>query len=98
LANRIRYRVDPSFGIVTPAEVEVVMMDGTRLSKRVDQVLGDPEIPLGEDYLIAKFKDCASYARPGFSPETVDRLIDCCLHLDEVPDVAELTSLLRDRV
>jgi 2-methylcitrate dehydratase PrpD len=97
MTNRIRYRVDPSFGIVTPAEVEVVMKDGTRFSRRIEHVLGDPEIPLGEDYLIAKFKDCASYASPGFSQETVDKLIDCCLHLEEVPDIAELTALLRQR-
>jgi 2-methylcitrate dehydratase PrpD len=94
IARRVSYRVDASFGIVTPAVVEVRTFDGRVVSKRVERVLGDPESPLSDQDLIAKFRDCVRYAPKPLSAEKIDALTHNFLKLEEIADMREITTLL----
>jgi 2-methylcitrate dehydratase PrpD len=94
LAARIGYKVDASFGIVTPAIVELRTTDGRILSERVDRVYGDPGSPLQEADLIAKFKDCIRYARKKVTEERANILIRRLLTLEETADMREIVNLI----
>jgi aconitate decarboxylase len=55
---------------------------------------GSIQNPLSTEELIAKFKDCAGYAKNPLSASVVDRLINRILNLEQVKDIAEVTSIL----
>src|SRR3546814_7175135 len=77
------------------AEVRLHMADGsirrasatTRLGRGGDNALSDFE-------LCAKFVDCAGYV---MDTATAASLFSALLDLDQVADIRDLTSLLRDR-
>ena len=43
----------------------------------------------------AKFRDCARYAERPPSERSIEAMIEMIDRLDQVPDVAQLTALLR---
>ena len=45
----------------------------------------------------AKVRDCAQHSARPIAPEALDRVIDFIDHLEDVPDVAVMTALLRGR-
>lgn len=93
-AKRITYRIDPSFGVVAPALAEIRTTDGRVFPKLIETVYGHPEFPLSQDDLIAKFKDCARYAKRPLPPDKTDQLIEQIFRLEEVRDIRQITRLL----
>jgi 2-methylcitrate dehydratase PrpD len=70
--------------------IEVTMKDGTKLTKFVEQSLGNIHRPLSNDDLTAKFLDQAVLALP---QPTVEKLIDGCWNIDKLDDVGSLVRL-----
>lgn len=69
--------------------VAATTTDGRRLTASVEQRLGDPERPLSDAQVHAKFRDCCSFA-PNLSVSDVDALIAFVESLEDVDDVSPL--------
>ena len=94
MAKKVTYNVNPEFGVITPALMDIKTKDGKSFSKRVDIVYGNPQNPLSKVDLIAKFKDCIHYAEKSLPPPNIEQLIDKILKLEDVNDIREITGLL----
>lgn len=93
LCSRIRMTADPKFGVMgRQAVVEVATRDGRTLRKHVDMPKGEPEWPLTDEELHAKFVSLASLALP---PERVERLESLVLGVDELEDITPVVEALR---
>ena len=71
---------------------EVTTRDGKVYSKRVDSAKGSAKHPLTRDEVVTKYR---LLAEKKLNRQEVSRLEEKVLHLDEVPDIGELTVLLR---
>jgi 2-methylcitrate dehydratase PrpD len=71
------------------AHIEVELNDGRRLTKFVEQSLGNIHRPLSDRQLEDKFRDQAVLVLPAAD---VDRLIDLCWRIDALEDVGELVN------
>ena len=69
------------------ARLEVELTDGRKLTRFVEQSIGNLKRPLTDVQLNAKFRDQAVFALP---PAQVDRLIDLCWRIGTVDDVGQL--------
>lgn len=94
MAKKIKHKVDPTFGIFTPTQVEIKTKDGKSYSSRVDILRGQLKNPLSMEEIITKFKDCASYSKKRLSSVKIDRLITSILELEKVGDIREITDIL----
>jgi len=94
LAKRMKHKIDPTYGVVTPALIEVKTTDGRFFSKFIKTLYGHPENPLSQNDLIAKFKDCVRYAKKPLPAEKTEKFIEQILKLEEVKDIREITNLL----
>lgn len=74
------------------SEVTLTLTDGRRLQSRVYAAKGQPENPLKDGELDAKFRDCAARALPG---ERIESLLAALRALETVPDVGAVCWLLR---
>lgn len=75
------------------ARVEIHTRDGRRLSHQVVDALGDPEIPLSEDALIAKARMLLGAA--AYPNDAIEQVIAGSLGLPGAADTTTLLSLLR---
>lgn len=74
------------------AEVIVTTLDGRRLSRRINQMVGrGGDNPMSPAELWEKFRDCAEL---GLARENVAPLFDRLDAIEEVPDMRSLTRLL----
>jgi 2-methylcitrate dehydratase PrpD len=72
--------------------LKLTLTDGRTLSARADAAKGSASMPMTEDEVADKFRDCASFARiPG---DAAERAIEHILGLERVDDIRILTSLL----
>jgi len=94
MAGRIKYIFDPEFGVLIPAVVDIRTKNGKVFSERIEIVYGGPQNPLSNEDLVAKFKDCAQYARNPISSDKADKLIEGIFNLEKVKDMREITDLL----
>ncbi len=92
LADRVAYRVDPSFpgperfkGAVT-----VVLDDGTSYTAVEEHNRGSAANPMSREEILAKFEENASTV---LDPERIRRLADAVLDLDHAPDASVLVRL-----
>jgi len=69
------------------ARLEVELTDGHKLTRFVEQSIGNLKRPLTDVQLNAKFRDQAVLALPSAQ---VDRLIDLCWRIGTVDDVGQL--------
>lgn len=75
------------------AEVRVTLRDGRVLSRRIDDLIGrGGDNPLSAQELWEKFHDCATRALPEASAL---KLFERLRSLETVPDVSQLTALMR---
>ena len=94
--RRVDWHVDPELeaawkGGPRPAIVHLHRRDGSKLARRTDLSKGNPEVPMSDEELIQKFRDCAELA---LSADRVGRLLDRLLRLEEVASVREVAELL----
>ena len=96
LMQRVTMRANPSLdGLgppLTEARVAVTLSDGRVLRQEAHGARGYPGRPASDDELAAKFLSCAQRALPG---PAAHRALELLRGLSDVPDVRELTSVLR---
>lgn len=96
LASRVEMVAEPRFQEAFPAkalaEVELVTVDGRRLRSGPVQAAGDPDDPLPEAELEAKFTEFCS---PFLPTEDVRRLCELALSCDDLPTLQPLLHVLR---
>ena len=97
LAQRMEHSYDDSLeqrnGIM-----EVFTTSGAHLTQRVDVPLGQPDNPLSDEQLAAKFRDCASHSLLPVSSEAVERAIEMAANLEDLSDVSALADVVSGRV
>lgn len=92
IANLIEWEVDESLG--RSGIVEVTLGSGEVRTRRVDQAPGHRDNPLTDDQRQQKFIACAQHAGSTLSEASIFRVMDLVAHLEDVPDVRVLASLL----
>ena len=71
------------------------MEGGEVYDKRVDVVYGHPKNRMSWDDLVAKFKDCASYARRPFDDAAADGIAAMVREAESLPGVGALMDAVR---
>jgi 2-methylcitrate dehydratase PrpD len=71
------------------AHIEVELQDGRRVSKFVEQSLGNIHRPLSDQQLEEKFRDQAVLVLPA---SDVEQLIQLCWRIDQLDDVGEVVN------
>lgn len=74
------------------ADVEVVLKNGTTLTRTVDNFVGSYQRPMSDEQMAAKFRVLAAKALPA---DAVDRLERMVWTLEQVPSVRELVTTLQ---
>ena len=72
--------------------VTIRTTDGRSYSARVDIPRGDPALPLTDDELLAKYRECA---RSRLRPDDIERSVGLVLGLEKVADIGTLMAILR---
>lgn len=101
MAERVTYRLDPSaalpvggYSSLSRPTVEILMKDGRAFTCRPDGVPGDPNHPVSDELLEAKFRDCVSFSAVPIPSANVERAIELVRQLESVDDVTEVIRLL----
>ena len=71
--------------------VTIRTTDGRSYNARVDIPRGDPALPLTDDELLEKYRDCG---RSQLRADDIERSVDLVLGLEKVADVATLMAAL----
>jgi 2-methylcitrate dehydratase PrpD len=72
--------------------VTIRTTDGRSYNARVDIPRGDPALPLTDDELLVKYRDCGSSQ---LSPDEIERSVDLVLRLEKTADIGTLIANLR---
>jgi len=72
--------------------VTIRTTDGRSYSARVDIPRGDPALPLTDDELLTKYRECA---RSQLRPDDIERSVGLVLGLEKVADIGTLMAILR---
>jgi len=83
-----------SAGTIGRTSVEIRTKNGKSFTCTPDSVPGDPNQPMSQDLLEAKFRDCVSFSARPIAGENASCAIDMIRHLEDVSDVSELMQLL----
>ena len=97
LRERAKITLVPDVGLerlmpLRTAILEITLADGTRLTRRVDNVRGTPENPMTRDEVAAKASDLI---HPILGPAKTQKLLAKILDLEAVNDIRELRPLLQ---
>lgn len=99
VSNRVECIADPSLEeagkVLTPVAVEVATRDGHVWRTRVERLKGHPDNPLSLEDCTAKFRNCARYCVSSLGTNNIERALAMLCDLEDVPNVADVTSLLR---
>ena len=71
--------------------VTIRTTNGQSYSARVDIPRGDPALPLTDNELLAKYRDCG---RSQLRPDDIERSVDVILGLEKVRDIGTLMATL----
>lgn len=71
--------------------VTIRTTDGRSYSARVDIPRGDPALPLTDDELLSKYRDCG---RSQLRPNDIERSVDVVLGLEKVAEIGTLMATL----
>jgi 2-methylcitrate dehydratase PrpD len=93
IARKIKFNVNPAFGVFSPVTIEVTTRKGESFSFKQDSS-NNSSANLSVEELIAKFKDCAGHSRKRLSKAKVDKLVSLVLQLEKVNDINEITDIL----
>ena len=86
--------VDPDTEFVgNPVTIRTT--DGRSYNARVDIPRGDPALPLTDDELLAKYRDCG---RSQLRPDDIERSVGLVLGLEKLADIGTLMATLRSPV
>ncbi len=94
VADKIEYDFDEMYGtdvLVEPGMVTIELNDGTVYTKEGFYQYGCTENPIREEDLIAKFRECAGYAKKPV--EDMDKLIEKLMDLENVANISEIIEM-----
>jgi 2-methylcitrate dehydratase PrpD len=74
------------------AIVDIQLTDGTKLTKRVDNVRGTPENPMTREEVVAKARDLIA---PVMGPAVTSQLVEQVMNLDKIKNIGDLRPLLQ---
>jgi 2-methylcitrate dehydratase PrpD len=97
LAEKVKAQFAPELDrrdIMPPAVVEIKTLDGKVYSEKMETAYGNPQKPISNDDLTAKFRDCLQYSAMPVSKENQEKVISMVLGLENVEDVSEIIKLL----
>jgi len=97
IAQRVVPKYDPAFTTVKgrpPGAIEIRTRKGEVYRKRLEVPYGHPANPLAPEDIVQKFRDCALYSLKPLSAETVERIIDQILHLEDLDDVGQVIRMV----
>jgi 2-methylcitrate dehydratase PrpD len=72
-------------------EVVVKLSNGTEYSRKVEAPKGDPESPLTDEELSAKFIDCTRLA---LSQTKIEKVLEMVAHLESLKNISQLMKLI----
>lgn len=91
LAKSVRVEVqETNTGHYVPAEVELVLDNGTRLARRIELLPGSPECPVSSAQLARKIEECLSLGACPLSSGVIERLSSTASHIDALSDMRQL--------
>jgi len=73
--------------------IEIVLQDGRKIAARADVAKGDPAVPMSDDEVAGKFRECAAFA--DWPEQRSEQIVDVVRNLEKLADIADLTALLR---
>jgi len=92
LMGKIEWRsFVPDAGTFGAPEFVIKLDDGAHFHARVESPRGDPENPVSDEILIAKYEDCA---RSVLQPSVVDQVRDTIMGLETLEGLSQLAGLL----
>lgn len=100
LAHKVNWQADPTcdrtYGTgESKARIDVKLKGGRTVScKDKGYRFGHPKNPISKEYLIGKFRDCASYSAKPLSKSSVEELIRTVDRLEELEDVSRIVELV----
>lgn len=101
MADRVSYRIEPNaelpvggYSSLSRPTVEIRMKDARTFSLRPDGVPGDPNDPVSDELLEAKFRDCLSFSARPIPAANIEQAIESIGNLERVDDVAKIVRLL----
>lgn len=99
LARRISFEAADSdahsVDDVTRGSIDIDVIDGRTLSRRMERPFGHPDNPMSEAALLEKFLACGRYAANRSAAASLQKIADVVLSLDDVTHFnRELTTLL----
>jgi 2-methylcitrate dehydratase PrpD len=95
LRSKVQLTPDPELDKLLPkrvAIVEVTLIDGTKLTEKVDAVRGTPENPMDREEIVAKARDLIA---PVLGANQCTALIDKILNVEKLKNIRELRPLLQ---
>lgn len=95
MAERVTYR-PPERGPEDAHRpgVQIRTRDGRALTRWADHVPGDPAMPVDQDVLEAKFRDCASFCARPIGVSAVERALEVIRDLEQLEDATEIIRVL----
>jgi len=78
--------------VPTGSEIEVKMKDGRVFKEYIDQVTGEPYLPMPRDQFIGKFMEQVVFSGL-VSPKNAEKIIDMCDNLEKVDDIRKIIEL-----
>jgi 2-methylcitrate dehydratase PrpD len=101
MADKVAYRIDPhaklqvgGYSSLSRPTVEICTTDGRKYSCTPDGMPGDPDHPVSDAMLVAKFRDCVTFSSTKIPLENLERAIDMIGDLEKVSDAADIVRLL----
>jgi 2-methylcitrate dehydratase PrpD len=96
LIPKIKMEVDPELAALgfigtAPAKIEVRLKNGNLFQRRCDLAKGNPEKPLSDSDLQAKFLNCAATLYP---TDKARSALETVLGLEAAPDIQKITQTL----
>lgn len=73
--------------------LDITLKDGRRIQARVDAAKGSASMPMSEEEVAEKFRDCAAFAR--LPKDSAEKAIELILGFEKLDDIRTLTALLR---
>ena len=79
---------------VGPGRLVVKMNDGTEYDEWIEHCLGSLERPMKFDDCVTKFRDCAGSSIKPLSNDTIEKVIDLVVQLDQLDDATEIIRMV----
>ena len=98
LAANVRVHADEEMDAIAPMDwpvlVDIALSGGRHVARRLDKVIGCPNRPMTDEELSRKF---LGNAEPIIGSERAQGVLDACMYLENLGDIAELVGWLAPR-